>query len=119
MDLVAQCRDKAELLQLNRTQFSCLIIFVSKKVGNQKKLRPLLFIISVLKVVYSEVPNRRACSLRFFRFSFHPARNFPCNKQKIPPCSFINLLSKRAGRVEFFPYSARLFRSALLLGTSE
>ena len=37
---------------------------------------------------YSEVPNRRlihrrACSLRFFRFSFHPVRNFSCNKQKI------------------------------------
>ena len=41
-------------------------------------------------LTYSEVP----CSLRFFRFSFHPARNFSCNKQKIPPCSFINLLSK-------------------------
>ena len=27
---------KAELLQLNRTQFSSLGIFVSKKVGNQK-----------------------------------------------------------------------------------
>ena len=67
----------------------------------------------------SEVPNRRACSLRFFRFSFHPACNFLCNKQKIPPCSFINLLSKKAGRVEFFSNPARLFRSALLLGTSE
>ena len=32
---------KAELLQLNRTQFPSLGIFVSKKVGNQK-LRPLL-----------------------------------------------------------------------------
>ena len=42
---------KAELLQLNRTQFSSLGIFISKKVGNRKKLRPL-FIISVLKVVY-------------------------------------------------------------------
>ena len=72
-----------------------------------------------LFALYSEVPNRRACSLRFFRFSFHPARNTSCNKQKIPPCSFINLLSKKAGRVEFFPSPARLFRSALLLGTSE
>ena len=35
----------------------------------------------------SEVPNRRACSLRVFRFSSPPARNFP-------PCSFIILLSK-------------------------
>ena len=42
---------------------------------------------------YSKVPNRRACSLRFFIFSFHPAHNFSCNKRKIPPCSFINLLS--------------------------
>ena len=44
--------------------------------------------------LYSEVPNRRACSLGFFRCSFHLARNFSCNKQKIPPCSFTNLLSK-------------------------
>ena len=50
---------------------------------------------------YSEVPNRRACSLRFFRFSstllaiFPPARLlFYLVKWKIPPCSFINLLSK-------------------------
>ena len=33
---------KAELLQLNRTQFPSLGIFVSKKVGNRKKPRPLL-----------------------------------------------------------------------------
>ena len=44
-------------------------------------------------LTYSEVPNRRACLLRFFRFSFHPACNFSCNKRKIPPCSFIDLLS--------------------------
>ena len=41
---------KAELLQLNRTQFPSLGIFVSKKVGNQKN--KTTFIISVLKVVY-------------------------------------------------------------------
>ena len=41
---------KAELLQLNRTQFPSLGIFVSKKVGNQKT--KTTFIISVLKVVY-------------------------------------------------------------------
>ena len=41
--------DKAELLQLNRTQFSSLGIFESKKVGNQKT--KVTFIISVLKVV--------------------------------------------------------------------
>ena len=52
---------------------------------------------------YSEVPNRRACSLKFFRFSFHPARNFLPNKRKIPPCSFIDLLSKKPSRVTFFP----------------
>jgi hypothetical protein len=40
----------AELLQLNRTQFPSLGIFVSKKVGNQKT--KTTFIISVLKVVY-------------------------------------------------------------------
>ena len=68
---------------------------------------------------YSEVPNRRACLLKFFIFSFHPACNFSCNKQKIPPCSFINLLSKKEGRVDFFSNPARLFRSAHLLGTSE
>ena len=39
--------------------------------------------------MYSEVPNRRACSLRFFRFSFHPACNFSCNR----PCSFIPVCS--------------------------
>ena len=41
---------KAELLQLNCTQFPSLGIFVSKKVGNQKT--KTTFIISVLKVVY-------------------------------------------------------------------
>ena len=68
---------------------------------------------------YSEVPNRRACSLRFFRFSFHPARNFSCNKQKIPPCLFIDLLSKKAGKVEFFSNHSHFFQCALLLWTSE
>ena len=67
---------------------------------------------------YSEVPNRRACSLRFLRFSFHPVCNFSCNKQKIPPCLFTNLLSRKAGRPIFFSKPARLFQSALLLGTS-
>ena len=33
---------KAELLQLNHTQFPSLGIFVIKKVGKSKKLRPLL-----------------------------------------------------------------------------
>ena len=69
--------------------------------------------------VYSEVPNRRACLLRFFRFTFHPAHNFSWNKQKIPPCSFINLLIKKEGRVEFFSNPARLFWSACLVGSSE
>ena len=41
---------KADLLQLNQTQFPSLGIFVSKKVGNQKTKST--FIISVLKVVY-------------------------------------------------------------------
>jgi hypothetical protein len=40
---------KAELLQLNQTQFPSLGIFVSKKVGNQKKTKTT-FIISVLKM---------------------------------------------------------------------
>ena len=50
--------------------------------------------LQISALAYSEVPNRRACSLRFFRFSFHPAGNFSCNKRKIPPCSFIDLLRK-------------------------
>ena len=41
---------KAELLQLNRTQFPSLGIFVGEKVGNRKN--QTTFIISVLKVVY-------------------------------------------------------------------
>ena len=28
---------------------------------------------------------------------------FSCNKQKIPPCSFIDLLSEKAGRRILFP----------------
>ena len=48
--LYRQLPDKAELLQLNQTQFPSLGIFVSKKVGNQKT--KTTFIISVLKVVY-------------------------------------------------------------------
>ena len=40
---------KAELLQLNHTQFSSLGIFISKKVGYQKT--KTTFIISVLKAV--------------------------------------------------------------------
>ena len=41
---------KAELLQLNRTQFPSLGIFVSKKLEIKKT--KTTFIISVLKVVY-------------------------------------------------------------------
>ena len=42
---VARCITKVELPQesiLFRTQFPSLEIFIGKKVGNQKKLRPLL-----------------------------------------------------------------------------
>ena len=49
----------------------------------------------------------------------HACLNFSCSKQKIPPCSFINLLGKKAGKMEFFSNPACLFRSALQLGTSE
>ena len=42
---------KAELLQLNLTQFPSLELFVSNKVGNQKNFYHT-FIIPVLKVVY-------------------------------------------------------------------
>ena len=41
----------AKLLQLNRTQFSSLGIFICKKVGNPKKTKTT-FITSVLKVIY-------------------------------------------------------------------
>ena len=63
---------------------------------------------------YSEVPNTRACSLRFFKFSFPPARNFSCNKQKIPPPArlLIYLVNKQASW-DFLPsllaYSSLLF----------
>ena len=40
--------------------------------------------------------------LDFADFLSTPVQNFSCSKQKIPPCSFINLLSKKAGKVEFF-----------------
>ena len=46
---------------------------------------------------YPEVTDRRACSLKFFRFSFHPACNFSCNKHKrIHPrrSLFIDLISQ-------------------------
>ena len=34
-------------------------------------------------------PNRRACLLKFSRFSFHPAHNFSCNNWKIPPLIYL------------------------------
>ena len=79
----------------------------------RKNLQGFCLLQMFLSGTYSEVPNRRACSLRFFRFSFHPVHNFSCNKRKIPPCSFNDLLSKKADRVNFFSKPARL------LGTSE
>ena len=50
---------------------------------------------------------------RFFRFSFHPARNFSCNKRKIPPPRLLIYL------VALFSKPASLFWSALLLWTSQ
>ena len=47
-------------------------------------LEILIFYVLILKVF------KRACFLTFSRFSFHPARNFSCNKQKSH--SFICLL---------------------------
>ena len=64
---------------------------------------PQLMELYSVSIYYSKVPNRRACSLRFFRFSIHPVGNFSCNKRKIPSGSFFNLLSKEAGRAIFFP----------------
>ena len=46
-------------------------------------------------------PNRRACLVKFFRFSFHPARNFSCNNWKIPP--LIYLVNKWACSIFFQP----------------
>ena len=51
----------------------------------------------MMNTLKSLIEEHAHCSLRFFRFFFHPALNFSCNKQKIPPCSFINLLNKKAG----------------------
>ena len=71
---------------------------MANQVQTPNKFRPNDLMITICRslplnrgLTYSEVPNRKACSLRFFRFSFHPACNFSCDKQKIPPCSFINL----------------------------
>ena len=47
---------KAELLQLNHTQFSSLGIFVSKKVGNRKK-EDHFYYISFLKLYTSVTSN--------------------------------------------------------------
>ena len=41
---------------------------------------PQLMELYSVSIYYSEVPNRRACSLRFSRFSIHPVGNFSCNK---------------------------------------
>ena len=54
-----QTCSKAELLQLNRTQFSSLGFLISKKLGIEKTITT--FIISVLKFVYLVV-------LVFFNF---------------------------------------------------
>ena len=66
------------------------------------------------KLRYSEVPNRRACSLRFFRFSFHPAYNFLCNKCKFHSAHhlLIYLVNKQTGW-HFFP--SLLVYSSLLV----
>ena len=45
--------------------------------------------------LYSEVPNKRACSLSFFGKKIHQTFNFSCNKHKIPPYSFIDLLKAK------------------------
>ena len=78
--------------------FCCPVLKDTSRNLTSKYQRCYLVIVSGYKkhsnlCNYSEVPNRRACSLKFFRFSFQPARNFSCSKQKIPPCSSIDLLS--------------------------
>ena len=89
----------------NLSNFSCpTVIFFSKfsmpyvysrpyvysfcQIFQALRLFPALRLLGTLE--YSEVPNRRACSLRFFRFSFHSAR------------LLIYLVNKQAGQ-HFFP----------------
>ena len=74
---------------------------------------------------YSEVPHKRACSLRFFKYSFHHTRKFlpfKFNKSGLEFKKKINILVYPGLLISKFPkkcQSARLFRSARLLGTSE
>ena len=104
---------KAELLQLNRTQFPSLGIFVSKKVGNPKKIRPILSY-QFLKVVYWVVlvfsisnyfinknsqgrtfSAKKKTYFRYFSFDRNPAHCKFCKGHKIisdplpaPLCEF-------------------------------
>ena len=66
-----------------------LLIAMMSDTYQRIQVQIIFFVCTTLKSL-----NRRACSLRFFRFSFYLARNFSCNKRNIPPCLFINLLSK-------------------------
>ena len=51
---------------------------------------------------YSELPNKRACSLNFFEKKIHTTSSFSCNKQWIPLCSFVDL-QKYITAWNFFP----------------
>ena len=41
---------------------------------------------------FSKVPYKQERSQIFLRIMFHPPKFFSCSHQKIPPCSFINLV---------------------------
>ena len=74
----------------------------------------MLMLIEV-KYRYSELPNKRACSLNIFEKKIHPARNFSCNEQ----CSVINLFKISTSKVDFFHHPNHLSWPARLLGSSE
>ena len=52
---------------------------------------------------YSLVPDIRACSLSLFGKKNNHTSTFSCNKRKILPYSFIDLLRKLSNRVAFVP----------------
>ena len=79
-----------------------------------KPRKRLLSVGRLSSFLYSEVPNRRECSLRFFKFPFHPAPIFHVINEKFhSACLLIYLENKWA--VLLISKPARLFQSACLL----
>ena len=58
--------------------------------------------LSCLKLNYSEVPNRRACSLRFFRFCFTLLAIFHVINEKFHPVHLLIYLVKNQAGWKFF-----------------